>query len=84
MIRDRAFWNEWEDRYVSSQPADFHANLRLVEAMYEHARALGIFPLADPLEGLETDIHVARVLNYYDLKRPILPQSEHGRTQSSE
>lgn len=63
MVRDSTFLREWEDRYVASQPADFHANLRLVEAMYEHARALGVFPLADPLEGLETDIRVARVLN---------------------
>ena len=63
MIKDRAFWEAWEAQTILSQPADFRRNLALVESMYEHARALGAFPLADPLEGIETKIRVARVLN---------------------
>jgi hypothetical protein len=63
MIRDPAFWEKWEARTLFSQPADFHQNLRLVEAMYEHARRLGVFPPANPLEGLETDISLAKDLN---------------------
>lgn len=63
MIRDAETWADWESRYLASQPADFLRNLKLLEAMYEHARALGVFPLADPLEGLEADIRVAKTLN---------------------
>ncbi|MBI4165272.1 MAG: hypothetical protein HY508_06005 [Acidobacteria bacterium] len=63
MIRDAQSWADWEARYLASEPADFRRNLRLLEAMYEHARALGVFPLADPMEGLETDIRVAKALN---------------------
>ena len=31
--------------------------------MYEEARALNIFPLKDPLEGLEEKIRFVKVLN---------------------
>ena len=63
MIKDVAFWEGWEARTVLSQPADFQQNLRLMEAMYDHARWLGIFPQANPLEGLENDISLAKALN---------------------
>lgn len=63
MIKDVALWERWEAQAVLSQPADFQKNLRLLEAMYEHARALGAFPPADPLEGLETKIALAKALN---------------------
>lgn len=46
-----------------SDPSDFHRNLQLIEAMYERARLLGIFPAADPLDGLESDISPAKALN---------------------
>ncbi len=63
MIRDKAFWGAWEDNYIASQPPDFLRNLQLLDGMYELACALGAFPLADPLEGLETDLRVAKALN---------------------
>ena len=63
MLLDPEMWADWESRYIASVPADYHRNLKLLEAMYEHARALGAFPPADPLEGLEVDIRVARTLN---------------------
>ena len=50
-------------RYIASQPPDFPRNLQLLEGMYELARTMGVFPLANPLEGLETNIRVAKALN---------------------
>ena len=63
MIKDVAFWEKWEAQTVLRQPADFARNLRLVEALYEHARRLGAFPPSHPLEGLENDIALAKALN---------------------
>jgi len=63
MVRDKAFWGAWEARYIASQRPDFLRNLQLLDGMYDLARALGVFPLANPLEGLETDIRVAKALN---------------------
>jgi len=63
MIRDRAFWESWEAKNILGQPPDFPRNLRLLEAMYAHALSLGAFPVREPLAGLETRTHVARVVN---------------------
>jgi hypothetical protein len=63
MIRDVKRWREWEAEYIASAPADYSRNLELFEAMYEQARELGLFPLADPLEGLDAKVHLARVVN---------------------
>ncbi len=63
MIRNRVVWEKWERDFVASEPPDFWKNLRLVEEMYAHARALGVFPLANPMEGLETKLWLAKVIN---------------------
>lgn len=36
---------------------------RLLDAMYEFARSMGAFPLENPLEGIEVDIRIAKVVN---------------------
>ena len=35
----------------------------IVEALYREACLLGALPLKDPLEGIEVDIRVAKVIN---------------------
>jgi hypothetical protein len=63
LIKDRVLWEKWETEFVRSQPVDFRKNLQMLDWMYEHARAMGAFPPADPLEGIETKIRLARVVN---------------------
>lgn len=63
MINDRAYWEAWESQGPLREPLDPQRAIRLGDAMYEYARALGAFPPADPLEGLETKIAIARVVN---------------------
>lgn len=63
MIRDAERFAQWERAYLRSEPVDFFKNLRLVDALYAEARALGIFPLKNPLDGLEVKIRLAKVLN---------------------
>ncbi len=63
MIKDRAYWEEFERELERSVPVDIRENFRLYEAMYEEAKALGIFPLKDPFEGIDDDIRLARILN---------------------
>lgn len=63
MIKDSKYLAEWEKNLIASEPADYEANLRIFEAMVEHARRLGKWPPQDPLEGLEVDIKVAKVVN---------------------
>jgi hypothetical protein len=63
MIKDPEAWRAWEDEYIRSRPADYQRNLKVFEAMYEHARRLGVFASQDPLEGIEFKTRLARDLN---------------------
>jgi hypothetical protein len=64
MIRDADALRRFEDEMLRRSPQpSFLENLRLFEAMWEEARSLGIFPPSDPLDGLEGDIELARILN---------------------
>ena len=50
---------------IQASPPDYFQNLVLFEALYREARTLGALPLKDPLEGIETDIRLARILNVH-------------------
>ncbi len=63
MIRDPEQFTKWETEWLRDHPLDLDARFRLMEAMIEHARALGVFPPPDPLEGIDVDIRIARALN---------------------
>lgn len=60
MIRNIEKWQRWEREYERSQPLDVERNFRVFQALYDHARALGVVPHADPLEGLDFKIRLAR------------------------
>lgn len=57
--RLRAF----ETEQVRQRPPDHAQNLRVVEALYREALALGAFTAADALDGLDADLRLARILN---------------------
>lgn len=45
------------------RPVDYRRNLAIVEALRREAETLGVFRRSDPLEGIETAIHIARAIN---------------------
>ena len=49
--------------YKSEGPLPFVHSLKIFTSMWNHGLKLGILPLKDPLEGIETDIKIAGVLN---------------------
>jgi hypothetical protein len=63
MIRDRKLLEEFEKREHREERLSHAQALRLFEAMWREAAALGVLPPEDPLEGIEADIRLARVLN---------------------
>lgn len=63
MIRDPEYFTNWETAWLRDHPLDLEARFRLLDGMLAHARALGMFPPRDPLEGIEVDIRIARALN---------------------
>ncbi len=63
MITDTKKWAEFEIDVIRAEKQDFRRNIRLVEAMCREAMVPGSFPPKDPLEGIEVDIRIARVVN---------------------
>lgn len=63
MITNPAMVAAFEAEQASRAAADLLRNLRLLDALYHEARTLGVFPLTDPLDDIETDICLARALN---------------------
>jgi hypothetical protein len=63
VITNREKVEQFEREYVRSRETDYRENLRIFEALHREALSLGALPLKDPLEGLEVDIMMARVIN---------------------
>ncbi|MGH9417729.1 MAG: hypothetical protein ACRD01_13995 [Terriglobales bacterium] len=56
MIADIEGWRKWEAAHSAAEPVDYERNLRWFDAALAHARALGAWPPADPLEGFEANL----------------------------
>ena len=63
MIKNYKKLQEFERKLLKKEKVDIMQNFKIVEALYKEAVALGIFPLKNPLEGLEIDIKIAKVVN---------------------
>ena len=53
---------ELEDRFVANSQLTHVQALRLYEDLWAQARQLGVLPGADPWDGLEVDLRIARIL----------------------
>jgi len=63
MVRDCRELREFEDDLMRRTPVDIAQNFRIIDALWEEAIQLGVVPTDNPLEGIETDIRIARVIN---------------------
>jgi hypothetical protein len=62
MIKNNEF-QKFEKEIVRKEKVDIMRNFRIEESLYNEAVSLGVIPLKNPLEGLEADIKIARVVN---------------------
>ncbi len=64
MIKNPHIVKKFEDELTRDQgDPDYPAALRIFTGLWEMGRSLGMLPLKDPLDGIETDIRLARILN---------------------
>lgn len=56
-------WREYEAQRQRDEGIDFEANLLIQRALYDEAVLLGVFPLKNPLEGLDDALEIAKVIN---------------------
>lgn len=63
MITNPSLWEAWETEFIRRTPVDFTRNLAVMEALREHAALLGVWGKRAPLDGLESRLELARILN---------------------
>ncbi len=63
MIKDAKYLRAWEEERLRQSPADYRRNLRIFEELMELARKLKAWPPKDPMEGIEVDIEIAKIIN---------------------
>jgi len=63
MIKDPKLLAEFEKAELKRERLPYPQALKLFEAMWEEAVTLGVLPPKDPMEGIEVDIRLARILN---------------------
>jgi hypothetical protein len=52
-----------KEKNLGKKKTDYLKSLRIFEALWNEGVSLSVLPLKDPLEGMETDIKIARILN---------------------
>jgi hypothetical protein len=62
MIRNNDF-QKFEIEFSKKEKVDIIRNFRIVDALYHEAVALGVIPLKNPLDGIEVDLRIAKVVN---------------------
>ena len=63
MIKNPNILEQFEKQRIKEEKLSFEEALKIFEAMWEEGVNLGVLPPKDPLEGIEVDIRIARILN---------------------
>ncbi|MBU1298560.1 MAG: hypothetical protein KJ963_00765 [Bacteroidetes bacterium] len=63
MLTNPKIFEEFEKNLLKSEQVDYFKNLSIFEEMLKEVIYLNILPLKNPLDGIETDIKIARILN---------------------
>jgi len=64
MIKNHKLIEEFEKNLIKTEKIDITRNFQIIDAMYNEAVELGIFPLKNPLDGIDNDIRIAKVVNH--------------------
>lgn len=63
MIKNPEILRTFEEEELRNQKIDYLQSLRIFEALWNEGVTLGVLPLDDPLEDIEKDIRIAKILN---------------------
>ncbi|MFH0811599.1 MAG: hypothetical protein V2A69_01985 [Pseudomonadota bacterium] len=63
MIKNSDFLKNFDDEFVKVQGLSFAQAIKLFGSLWNEGTNLGVLPPKDPLEGIEVDIRIAKVLN---------------------
>jgi hypothetical protein len=64
MIKNRKLFEKFDNEYWSGRKYTLKEKFAIYDGLYEQARRMGVFPLKDPLSGLDGCLNMSEVLNY--------------------
>lgn len=64
MVKNVKTFQRFQDAFISNADLSIQEKYKILESMYEQARALGHFKGQNALDGLEVDIRIARAVNH--------------------
>lgn len=63
MVGSKKLLERFERDQLKKECFSYSEALRIFEALYQEALTLGALPSSHPLEGIDTDIRLAAILN---------------------
>jgi len=63
VIKNVHFLEKIEKDIILKNKLSYEQSLKIFESMWKEGIKLGILPLKDPLDGLEVDLKIAKILN---------------------
>jgi hypothetical protein len=63
LIRDVKAWNSFQRRFSEEHRLTHRQALAVLDGLWAEGRALGVLPPEDPMDGVDVDIRIARILN---------------------
>ncbi|GBE05578.1 MAG TPA: hypothetical protein ENG95_07230 [Nitrospirae bacterium] len=63
MIKNAKALEDLGKEEVRKEKPDYFKSLEVFESLWHEGITLGTLPMKDPLEDIETDIRIARILN---------------------
>lgn len=63
MVKNPEILKDFEEEYIRNDNRSFEERLKSYNELYRHAVSLGVLPSKNPLEGIETKIKVAKIIN---------------------
>ena len=69
MIKNQKVFQNFENDYIKKRDLSYKSNLQIYEGLYNEAILLKVIPGNNPMEGIEHNIRLAKILNSC-LKKP--------------
>ncbi len=63
MVKNSNLLKKFEQQEIQKSKLSYLEALKIFEAMWEEAKNLGVLPSKDPMEGIEVNIKLAKILN---------------------
>ena len=64
MVKNPKLLEKFNDNYIKSRKISYKKALKIYESLWHEAVSLGILPSKNPLDNLESQIKIAKALNF--------------------